>query len=125
MSNLLTIDGQPIDVAVVGSTQHALDGGEVQLVPCGPDAKGITLSAGPHVVQTAAGHNPPCANTPTTCTGWNIDQLALDSAAGGGAGPAAVPDRAGHAAAAGHPARPGAHGRHGDVRRTSTATGPT
>ena len=67
-----------------GSTQHALDGGEAQLVPCGPDAKGITLGAGPHVVETAVGHNPPCASTPTTCTGWNIDQLALDSAAGGG-----------------------------------------
>ena len=78
-----------------GPTQHALDGGEAQLVPCGPDAKGITLGAGPHVVQTAAGHNPPCASTPTTCTGWNIDQLVLDSAAGGAAGPAAIPTAAG------------------------------
>ena len=84
VSNLLTIDGQPIDVAVVGSAQHALDDGEAQLVPCGPDAKGITLGAGPHVVETAVGHNPPCASTPTTCTGWNIDQLVLDSAPGGG-----------------------------------------
>ncbi len=95
VSNLLTIDGQPISVAVVGTTQHALDGGEAQLVPCGPDAKGITLSAGPHVVETAAGHNPPCASTPTTCTGWNIDQIALDSAAGGGPGAATFPTSAG------------------------------
>ena len=95
VSNLLTIDGQPIDVAIVGSAQHAVDGGEAQLVPCGPDAKGITLSAGPHVVETVAGHNPPCASTPTTCTGWNIDQLALDSAAGGGAGAGAFPTSAG------------------------------
>jgi hypothetical protein len=95
VSNLLTIDGQPISVSMVGPTQQALDGGESQLVPCGPDAKGITLSAGPHVVQTVAGHNPPCANTPTTCTGWNIDQLALDSAPGGGAGSAAFPTAAG------------------------------
>ena len=95
MSNLLTIDGQPISVSVVGPTQQALDGGESQLVPCGPDAKGITLRAGPHVVQSVAGHNPPCANTPTTCTGWNIDQLALDSAPGGGAGSVAFPTAAG------------------------------
>lgn len=91
----MTIDGQPIDVALVGSTQHALDGGEAQLVPCGPDAKGIALGAGPHIVQTVAGHNPPCASTPTTCTGWNIDQLALDSAAGGGPGSGAFPTSAG------------------------------
>jgi arabinofuranan 3-O-arabinosyltransferase len=95
VSNLLTIDGQPISVAVVGPTQQALDGGESQLVPCGPDAKGITLSAGPHLLQTVAGHNAPCANTPTTCTGWNIDQLALDSAPGGGAGSGAFPTAAG------------------------------
>jgi arabinofuranan 3-O-arabinosyltransferase len=91
VSNLLTIDGQPIDVAVVGPTQRALDNGEMQLVPCGADAKGIGLSAGPHVVQTAVGHNPPCAGAPTTCTGWNIDQLVLDSVASGAAGPAATP----------------------------------
>ncbi len=80
---------------MVGSAQEALDNGEAQLVPCGPDAKGITLAAGPHVVQTALGHNPPCASTPATCTGWNIDQLVLDSAAGGGPGPAVFPTTAG------------------------------
>ncbi len=95
VSNLLSIDGRPIDVAVVGSAQHALDSGEAQLIPCGPDAKGITLGAGPHIVQTAVGHNPPCASAPTTCTGWNVDQLVLDSAAGGGPGPAVFPTTAG------------------------------
>ena len=59
VSNLLAIDGRPIDVAVVGSAQRALQNGEVQLVPCGPDAKGITLGAGPHVVQTAPGTTRP------------------------------------------------------------------
>ena len=53
------------------------------------------MAAGTHVVQTAVGHNPPCASTPATCTGWNLDQLALDSAAGGGAGPAATATAAG------------------------------
>jgi arabinofuranan 3-O-arabinosyltransferase len=95
VGNLLSIDGQPIDVSITGSTQQALDGGQSQLVPCGPDAKGITLSAGPHVVETAAGHGPPCASAPTTCTGWNIDQIALDSAGGGGAGSGASPTSAG------------------------------
>jgi len=95
VSNLLTIDGQPISVAVVGSTQQALGGGEVQLVPCGPDAKGITLGPGPHVIETVPGHGPPCASAPATCTGWNIDQLALDSAPGGAAGSAAYPTSAG------------------------------
>ncbi len=95
VSNLLSIDGRPLSVAVVGSAQHALDNGEAQLIPCGPDAKGIALGAGPHVVQTAVGHNPPCANVPATCTGWNIDQLVLDSAPGGGAGPVAFPTTAG------------------------------
>jgi arabinofuranan 3-O-arabinosyltransferase len=90
-SGLLRIDGQPIDVAVVGSTQSALDNGQVQVVPCGPDAAGITLAAGTHVVQTSLAHTPNCAPAPSTCTGWNIDQLVLDSAAGGGAGPAATP----------------------------------
>ncbi len=95
VSNLLSIDGQPVDVAIVGSTQNALDNGEVQMVPCGPDAKGITLAAGPHIVQTAVAHNPPCANAPSLCTGWNIDQLVLDSAAGGAPGPSVSPTTAG------------------------------
>ena len=95
VSNLLTIDGQPVSVAIVGSAQHALDNGEAQVVPCGADAKGITLGAGPHVVESVAGHNPPCASAPSTCTGWNLDQLVLDSAAGGGPGPAVFPTAAG------------------------------
>jgi hypothetical protein len=80
-SGLLSIDGRPIDVAVVGATQTALADDEVQVVPCGADAKGITLAAGTHVLETTAGHSP--------TTGWNIDQLVLDSAAGGG--PSAAP----------------------------------
>ncbi len=91
VGNLLTIDGNPIDVQIVGSTQQALDGSEVQVAPCGPDAAGITLSAGTHIVETAAGHNTTCASEPQTCTGWNLDQLSLDSAAGGVAGSSGSP----------------------------------
>ena len=91
VGNLLTIDGNPISVKIVGTTQQALSGSEVQVVPCGPDAGGITLGAGTHVVETAAGHSPTCASEPQTCTGWDLDQLTLDSAAGGGTGSGGFP----------------------------------
>ncbi len=91
VSNLLTIDGKPISVKMVGTTQEALTGSEVQVVPCGPDAVGITLGAGTHIVETAAGHSPTCGAEPQTCTGWDLDQLALDSAPGGGPGSAGFP----------------------------------
>jgi len=76
-SNLITIDGTPISVRVVGSTATALANGELTIEPCGPDARGIHLSAGTHVIQTAIGHQ----------VGWNVDQLVLDSARGGGPEP--------------------------------------
>ena len=124
VSNLLSIDGQPIDVAVVGSAQHALDNGEAQLVPCGPDAKGITLGAGPHVVQTAVGHNPPCARprppAPAgTSTSWSWTRP-----------PAAAPARPCSRPPPGRPGWPATQpgprpDRHARPRRTSTATAPT
>ena len=95
--NLLSIDGQPIGVAVVGSTRWPWTTARSRSSPVAPDANGITLGAGTHVVETA-GHDPR-APAPTT-TGWNIDQLVFDSAAGGGAGPGAYPHRGRHAAAA-------------------------
>jgi hypothetical protein len=100
VGNLLSIDGKPIDVQIVGGTQPALNGSEVQVVPCGPDAGGITLGAGTHVVESATGHITTCPSTPQTCTGWNIDQLALDSAAGGGSGSHGFPTAAGSPALA-------------------------
>ncbi len=95
VSNLLTIDGRQVSVAVLGSASHALGGGQVQVVPCGADKNGITLGAGPHVVATSVGHNAPCASVPSSCTGWDIDQLTLDSAAGGGPGPTPTTTAAG------------------------------
>jgi arabinofuranan 3-O-arabinosyltransferase len=77
VSNLLAIDGRPVSVKIEGPTSTALGGGEVSVVPCGPDVNGIILGRGPHVVESALGH--------TSTTGWNIDQLTLDSAPGGGA----------------------------------------
>ncbi len=95
VSNLLSIDGHPVPVAVVGSTSQAVSGAQVEVVPCTTSTKGITLGPGPHTVETAVGHNPPCAQVPATCTGWDIDQLNLDSAPGGGAAPAPTATSAG------------------------------
>ncbi len=83
-SGLLTIDGQPISVRVVGSTSAALSNDEMTVQPCGVDANGIRLGAGHHVIETAAGH------LIVGQAGWNLDQLVLDSAPGGGAMPLAA-----------------------------------
>jgi arabinofuranan 3-O-arabinosyltransferase len=127
-AGLITIDGQPIDVAIEGSSQSALDNSEVQVVPCGPDANGIPLTAGTHIVQTAVAHNPFCSGDLADCTGWNIDQLVLDSAAGGGPGPAVAPTAAGTPiiAATQAGAAPSVHvtGEHIDTE-SATVTGAT
>ncbi len=78
-SNLISIDGKPVSVKIVGSTRRAAGLGGMSIVPCGADARGITLGPGYHTVQTVSGHQ----------TGWNIDRLTLDSAPGGGPEPAA------------------------------------
>ncbi len=74
-ANLLIIDGRPLWTEVTGSTNDALGGQGLALKPCGPDAKGITLGAGSHVLESAPGQT----------TGFDVDQLVLDSAPGGGA----------------------------------------
>ncbi|HEY5250476.1 MAG TPA: alpha-(1-_3)-arabinofuranosyltransferase family protein [Acidimicrobiales bacterium] len=76
-SNLLTIDGRPVSVTVTGSTADALDGNTLTVKGCGPDAHGVTLGPGSHVIQSSSGH----------VTGFDIDQLVLDSAPGGGPEP--------------------------------------
>jgi arabinofuranan 3-O-arabinosyltransferase len=73
-SNLLTIDGRPVSVQITGSTADALDGKTLAVQGCGPDAHGITLGPGQHVIQSVTGH----------VTGFDIDQVVLDSAPGGG-----------------------------------------
>ena len=77
-SDLLSVDGQPVPVQVTGTTATALANGEVRVEPCGAAARGISLGPGPHTVETSIGHQ----------TGWQVDQLMLDSAPGGApAGP--------------------------------------
>jgi arabinofuranan 3-O-arabinosyltransferase len=75
-SGLLTIDGNPVDVGITGTTASALSGDPLTIKPCGNSAHGITLSAGSHVIQTS----------PRLPSGWSIDQLSLESNAGGGSG---------------------------------------
>jgi hypothetical protein len=73
-SGLLSIDGNPVDVAITGTTADALAGDPLTLQPCGNSLGGVTLSAGSHVIQTS----------PRLPSGWSIDQLSLESQAGGG-----------------------------------------
>ena len=88
--NLLKIDGHPIGVKITGGTATALSGGTLQVSLCGPNAAGVSLGAGPHILQTSLAHVPSTVDCPRTdsCNGWNINQLVLDSAPGGGAAPA-------------------------------------
>jgi hypothetical protein len=62
-------------LSVTGSSSDALAGESMNVTLCGPDAGGLRLAAGSHTVLAADGH----------ATGWNLDELALDSAPGGGA----------------------------------------
>jgi hypothetical protein len=79
---LLTIDSKPVWVKMSGSSAAALDGDELPLSLCGPDAGGLQLGPGMHTVVATYGH----ANGPHS-TGWDIDQLTFDSAPGGGTEP--------------------------------------
>ncbi len=76
-SDLLSIDGTPIDIEVSGTSSNALSSGALTISGCGNSAKGITLSAGRHVVQTS----------PYQAAGLDVDALWLTSAAGGAAQP--------------------------------------
>jgi hypothetical protein len=75
LSDLLKIDGRPVDVEVTGSVSGALAGDQLSIRGCGNSANGVTLGPGSHVVQTSV----------RLPSGWSIDQLWLGSAAGGSA----------------------------------------
>ena len=80
-SDLLTVDGAPLWVEVTGSTTTALDRQTLTVSLCGPDADGVALGPGSHTLQS----------NPGQVTGFDINQLAFDSAPGGGAMPLASP----------------------------------
>ena len=79
--DLLSIDGGPLWVEVTGSTADALDRKPLTISLCGPDAGGLTLGPGQHTLRSALGQ----------VAAYDVDQLALDSAPGGGAMPLASP----------------------------------
>ncbi len=78
-NDLISVDGTPVWVSVSGSASNALDGQALQVSLCGPDAGGLVLGPGTHTLRAADGQ----------VSGFNIDQLAFDSAPGGGPMPLA------------------------------------
>jgi arabinofuranan 3-O-arabinosyltransferase len=72
-SNLLQVDGKPIDIAISGTSAAALSSGGLSITGCGNSANGIRLSAGTHTLTTSS----------YTTAGLNVDSLTLASAAGG------------------------------------------
>ncbi len=79
--DLLTLDGSPLWVSVSGSTSAALARQPLTISLCGPDAGGLALGPGAHTLRSTTGQT----------SGFDIDQLALDSAPGGGTMPLAGP----------------------------------
>ena len=71
--DLLSVDGAPVWVQVSGTTAAALDRQALTISLCGPDAGGLTLGPGDHTLRSALGQ----------VTGYDVDQIALDSAPGG------------------------------------------
>jgi arabinofuranan 3-O-arabinosyltransferase len=108
--DLLRLDGHPLALKVVGSVASALHDGQVSIEPCGADARGIRLAAGHHVLESALATAPAVTPAVTPAggaargvpdvpdvpdvAGWNIDELTLSSAAGGGPAPASDPTAA-------------------------------
>jgi arabinofuranan 3-O-arabinosyltransferase len=79
--DLMSIDGNPLWVQVTGATAAALSRQALAISLCGPDAGGLALGPGDHTLRSALGQ----------VAAYDVDQVALDSAAGGGAMPLASP----------------------------------
>ncbi len=79
--DLISVDGAPLWVQVTGSTADALDRKALTISLCGPDAHGVTLGPGDHTLRSAVGR----------VAAFDVDQLAFDSAPGGGPMPLAGP----------------------------------
>ncbi len=74
-SDLLTIDGRPVDIAVNGTSSTALSNGALAIAGCGNSANGITLGPGRHVVRTSD----------RLPSGISVDRLSMSSERGGAA----------------------------------------
>jgi len=82
-TDLLTIDGAPVGVDISGTVGDAEAGRPLDVTPCGLATDGIFLAAGDHVLRAAKGVD----------TGIDLDDLVLQSAAGGSAPTAIGPVR--------------------------------
>lgn len=76
-TDLLTVDGRPVALQVTGTTAAALGREALTVSTCGPDAAGVDLDAGDHIIRTAEGID----------LGIDIDRLLFGSEAGGAASP--------------------------------------
>jgi arabinofuranan 3-O-arabinosyltransferase len=74
-TDLMTVDGNPLGLRVVGSTAAGAARQGLQVQPCGPGSAGLSLSAGNHLLRTSQGG----------VTGLDLDQLGLGSERGGAA----------------------------------------
>ncbi len=74
---LLTVDSKPVWVKISGPSAAALDGGQLPISLCGPEARGLTLGSGTHTVVATYGHA-----SGAHSTGWDLNQLTFDSRAG-------------------------------------------
>jgi hypothetical protein len=68
--DLVQIDGAAVWARVSGATEAALSGSGLPIVLCGPDAGGVVLGPGTHHVVATLGR----------ASGFDVDQLVLDSA---------------------------------------------
>ncbi len=78
--DLISMDGEPLWISVAGSTSTALSRQPLTVSLCGPDTGGLALGPGSHTLRSTLGQ----------VSGFDIDQLALDSAPGGAAMPVAT-----------------------------------
>ena len=76
-SDLVAVDGHPVDVEVTGSTATALANGGLTIRGCGTAAQGIALGPGTHTLTTST----------SVGTGLDVDAVQLGSSAGGSAEP--------------------------------------
>ena len=74
-TDLLTIDELPVGIELTGSLDDARNGRPLAIALCGPDAAGVALGPGDHVLRAAKGLD----------TGLDLDRLVLQSSASGDA----------------------------------------
>ncbi|HEY2430432.1 MAG TPA: alpha-(1-_3)-arabinofuranosyltransferase family protein [Acidimicrobiales bacterium] len=109
-TDLLTVDGNPVGVRLVGTTAAAAARQDLTLQPCGPP---LALGPGAHVVRTAPGSQ----------TAIDVNRVVLASSAGGGPDPSlGVGPAAGSTVGGGHAAGGGGGAAAGGGARAAPVT---